>query len=88
LLTLLWEIRTIARVTTAEFSSLNAIISLHNFNAADPGPAIWEWGLLSVLIFTLSSPQKGSAGHFNQRCRMVQADRENQSAFVALFPVS
>lgn len=86
--TLLWESRTTAKITTTKFSSLNAIISFHNLNAVGPGPAIWKRRLLSVFIFILSSPQKGSAGHSNQQCGMMQADTEKQLGFVALSPVS
>lgn len=42
---------------------------------------------ITVFIFILSSLQKGSAGHFNQQCRMMQADTENKSVFVASSPV-
>lgn len=42
---------------------------------------------ITVFIFILSSLQKSSAGHFNQQCKMMQADTENKSVFVALSPV-
>lgn len=42
---------------------------------------------ITVLIFVLSSLQKSSAGHFNQQCKMIQADTANKSVFMALSPV-